>query len=224
MAEIDRLSGELRPSPGPSAGESRGKAIPARVAVGPCTHERGPLARRGHGRRHPRREACLDRHARQRRDRRRGRPALRRPPPPRQRPGAADRRRRPGPGRRAPQGAGRLTGAPARTATPRARRSRARGVAPCPAPCSGPPRAPGRGRRQYRNRDTWPRRSSDIRASSATAEPIWLRVWEDWVAAEATPVMLVAISPEPVAASATERDISVVVAVCSSTAEAIVSW
>ncbi|CAI9405677.1 hypothetical protein HIDPHFAB_04433 [Nocardioides sp. T2.26MG-1] len=36
--------------------------------------------------------------------------------------------------------------------------------------------------------------------------------------------MLVAISPDPVEASATLRDISFVVAVCSSTAEAIVSW
>ena len=36
--------------------------------------------------------------------------------------------------------------------------------------------------------------------------------------------MLAAISPDPVAASATLRLISLVVAVCSSTAEAMVSW
>ena len=41
-------------------------------------------------------------------------------------------------------------------------------------------------------------------------------------AAVETPVMLVAISPVPLAASCTERDISLVVAVCSSTAEAMV--
>ncbi|CPU67845.1 Uncharacterised protein [Mycobacteroides abscessus] len=38
------------------------------------------------------------------------------------------------------------------------------------------------------------------------------------------PVMLPAISLDPVAASCTPRDISFVVAVCSSTADAIVSW
>ena len=43
-------------------------------------------------------------------------------------------------------------------------------------------------------------------------------------AADDTPVMFEAISPDPVAASATPRDISFVVAVCSSTAEAMVSW
>ena len=36
--------------------------------------------------------------------------------------------------------------------------------------------------------------------------------------------MLVAISVVPAAASWTDRDISLVVAVCSSTAEAMVSW
>ncbi len=36
--------------------------------------------------------------------------------------------------------------------------------------------------------------------------------------------MLSAISPEPVAASVTERVISLVVALCSSTAEAMVAW
>jgi hypothetical protein len=41
-------------------------------------------------------------------------------------------------------------------------------------------------------------------------------------AAVETPVMLVAISVVPDAASCTERDISLVVAACSSTAEAIV--
>ena len=43
-------------------------------------------------------------------------------------------------------------------------------------------------------------------------------------AERATPVMLVAMSLEPVAASATLRPISLVVAVCSSTAEAMVAW
>ena len=43
-------------------------------------------------------------------------------------------------------------------------------------------------------------------------------------AAVETPVMFVAISVVPLAASWTERDISFVVAVCSSTAEAIVVW
>jgi hypothetical protein len=37
-------------------------------------------------------------------------------------------------------------------------------------------------------------------------------------------VMLVAISVDPLAASWTDRDISFVVAVCSSTALAMVSW
>jgi len=40
----------------------------------------------------------------------------------------------------------------------------------------------------------------------------------------ATPVMVEAISVAPVAASATLRLISLVVAVCSSTAEAMVAW
>ena len=40
----------------------------------------------------------------------------------------------------------------------------------------------------------------------------------------ATPVMFSAMSLDPVAASATLRPISFVVAVCSSTAEAIVDW
>ena len=43
-------------------------------------------------------------------------------------------------------------------------------------------------------------------------------------AAAATPAMFAAMSPEPVAASVTLRSISLVVAVCSSTAEAIVDW
>ena len=63
-----------------------------------------------------------------------------------------------------------------------------------------------------------------MRASSLTASPIWPSVCEDAAAEAATPLMFTAISPEPVAASATPRDISLVVAVCSSTAEAIVSW
>ena len=52
---------------------------------------------------------------------------------------------------------------------------------------------------------------------------VWVTAWVVVAAAEATPVMLDAISPEPVAASVTLRLISLVVAVCSSTAEAIVS-
>ena len=51
----------------------------------------------------------------------------------------------------------------------------------------------------------------------------WRRA-ADRAAAPATPVMFAAISPDPVAASWTDRDISVVVAVCSSTADAMVSW
>ena len=43
-------------------------------------------------------------------------------------------------------------------------------------------------------------------------------------AAEATPLMVPAISPLPVAASATLRFISAVVAPCSSTADAMVVW
>jgi hypothetical protein len=40
----------------------------------------------------------------------------------------------------------------------------------------------------------------------------------------ATSVIVAEISEAPAAASVTERDISLVVAVCSSTAEAMVSW
>src|SRR5690606_20453665 len=67
-------------------------------------------------------------------------------------------------------------------------------------------------------------RSADIRASSSAAPLSWPRTSVVVTAAVATPVMLVAISPEPVAASVTLRAISLVVAVCSSTAEAMVSW
>ena len=54
----------------------------------------------------------------------------------------------------------------------------------------------------------------------------WVEAAPDDVscAAWATPVMLAAISLAPVAASVTWRVISFVVAVCSSTAEAIVFW
>ena len=61
-------------------------------------------------------------------------------------------------------------------------------------------------------------------ASSWTAVPICATTSDAVPAAVATPTMFCAISPYPVAASVTERDISVVVAVCSSTAEAMVSW
>jgi hypothetical protein len=57
-----------------------------------------------------------------------------------------------------------------------------------------------------------------------TRVPISLMTPLDVSAVWATPEMFAAISPEPVAASVTERAISFVVAVCSSTAEAIVSW
>ena len=77
---------------------------------------------------------------------------------------------------------------------------------------------------QYRKCETRARRSSDVRAISPIAAPIWLRVSDDELAEVATPVMFVAISPDPAAASPTDRDISVVVAVCSSTGDAIVSW
>ena len=61
-------------------------------------------------------------------------------------------------------------------------------------------------------------------ASSLTEAPIWPITSLELAAVRATPVMLAAISPEPDAASVTDRDISLVVAVCSSTADAIVSW
>ena len=68
------------------------------------------------------------------------------------------------------------------------------------------------------------RRSVDRRASSVTASPIWPSTWALESAEVATPVMFAAISPDPAAASATPLLISFVVAVCSSTADAIVSW
>ena len=73
-------------------------------------------------------------------------------------------------------------------------------------------------------RPTSVRSSGDMRESSETAERVWLTAWVVVSAAAATVEMLLAISPEPVEASATLRAISLVVAVCSSTAEAIVSW
>ena len=63
-----------------------------------------------------------------------------------------------------------------------------------------------------------------MRDSSSTAVRVWVSACVVDSAAVETPVMLSAIWPEPLAASATERDISVVVAVCSSTALAMVSW
>ncbi|CAB4913557.1 unannotated protein [freshwater metagenome] len=68
------------------------------------------------------------------------------------------------------------------------------------------------------------RRSPAIRASSSTADRLWPRASVVARAAPETPVMFYSISVVPAAASATDRDISWVVAVCSSTAEAMVSW
>ena len=61
-------------------------------------------------------------------------------------------------------------------------------------------------------------------ARSPLAVRVWLTAWVVEAAASATVAMFAAISPEPAEASATLRDISSVVAVCCSTAEAIVSW
>ena len=69
-------------------------------------------------------------------------------------------------------------------------------------------------------RSRW--KAGKLRGDRDNEGRIW--VWLDPAAAPATPVMVAAISPEPVAASATPRDISEVVAVCSSTAEAMVVW
>ncbi len=60
------------------------------------------------------------------------------------------------------------------------------------------------------------RSPADLRVSLAPADVSW--------AALATPVMFSAISPLPLAASDTLRLISFVVAVCSSTAVAMVFW
>ncbi len=68
------------------------------------------------------------------------------------------------------------------------------------------------------------RRSPAIRASSSTAARLWSRAWVVARAAPDTPVMFCAISVVPAAASAADRDISWVVVVCCSTAEAMVSW
>ena len=73
-------------------------------------------------------------------------------------------------------------------------------------------------------RATLPRRSLAIRDSSSTACLVWPSAWVVLLAAVETPVMLAAISVDPPAASCTDRDISFVVAVCSSTALAMVSW
>src|SRR4051794_4212316 len=80
------------------------------------------------------------------------------------------------------------------------------------------------GRTQYVKRATVVRRSLAIRDSSSTAWRVWLSAWVVEDAAVETPTMLLAISVDPPAASCTDRDISLVVAVCSSTALAMVSW
>ena len=63
-----------------------------------------------------------------------------------------------------------------------------------------------------------------MRDSSSTAVRVWVSACVVDSAAVETPVMLLAISVVPPAASCTERDISLVVAVCSSTAAAMVPW
>ena len=64
--------------------------------------------------------------------------------------------------------------------------------------------------------ERWTRFSLAVRESLPASVVVW--------AAAATEAMLVAISAEPMAASLTLRFISLVVAVCSSTAEAMVTW
>ena len=66
------------------------------------------------------------------------------------------------------------------------------------------------------------RRSAAIRDSSSTAVRVCVSACVVDSAAVDTPVMLLAISVVQFAASCTERDISLVVAVCSSTALAMV--
>jgi hypothetical protein len=63
-----------------------------------------------------------------------------------------------------------------------------------------------------------------MRARSAVACWVWVTPSLVRRAASATPLMFSAISLVPVAASVTLRFISPVVAVCSSTADAIVVW
>lgn len=78
--------------------------------------------------------------------------------------------------------------------------------------------------RAARNRPTSVARSDAIVTSSSIAASVWLIAVVVVSAAAATPEMLLAISPVPVDASPTWRLISCVVAVCSSTAAAIVFW
>src|SRR3954469_24216876 len=66
--------------------------------------------------------------------------------------------------------------------------------------------------------------SAAIRARSSAAWLVLAAAWVLSLAAWATPEMVWAMSVEPLAASVTLRLISLVVAVCSSTAEAIVVW
>ena len=66
--------------------------------------------------------------------------------------------------------------------------------------------------------------SPDIRASSLTTCSACTTPSEVSRAALATPAMLLEIYSTPCEASATLRDISLVVAVCSSTAAAMVFW
>src|SRR5919202_672883 len=63
-----------------------------------------------------------------------------------------------------------------------------------------------------------------MRANSPAASLVWPTPSVVIAAAAATPPIVVAIAPLPVAASDTLRFISAVVALCSATAEAIVVW
>src|SRR4051812_11291010 len=89
-------------------------------------------------------------------------------------------------------------------------------------PVAGARRTRRRGVRQYVKVATLLRSSAAIRDSSSTAVRVWVSAWVVDSAAVETPVMLPAISVVPLAASCTDRDISFVVAVCSSTALAMV--
>ena len=66
--------------------------------------------------------------------------------------------------------------------------------------------------------------SVDIRARSATDAAIRVTTSLAVAAAEATDSMFAAMSPEPAAACVTDREISLVVADCSSIAPAMVLW
>src|SRR4051794_24488504 len=75
-----------------------------------------------------------------------------------------------------------------------------------------------------RNRPTSSSSSVESRASCSAARCVSFAPSVVVRADSATPLMLRAISPEPCAASVTERPISFVVAACSSTAAAMTVW